>query len=326
MRRTAFFILLLCLAATMRAQDIRFSITDGIYNQPVKQRMERGIAALLSEVNRACAQERPLQLDGIDMAASGKRSLEYLWQNLHFLVEDNEIVERCITSAEGYVIRNIYIEVNPMIEGYDEERERALTIRLTRDGQIASVVMAASDMAYEKIVRNGLDVTDFERRQTILGFVENFRSHYDEKDINALRQVFSDDALIITGTVVMKRDYKGDQPNLRPEITYKTQTKTEYLNNLAANFKRNKYIKVTFSEIEVVRHPTNPDYYAVTLRQHWDSSNYKDDGYLVLLWEFREGHDPVIHVRTWQPERVGNRSLTREEVINIMDFTIPKKK
>jgi hypothetical protein len=186
--------------------------------------------------------------------------------------------------------------------------------------------MAASDEAYERIISRGLDVTDMERRQTILGFVENFRSHYDEKDIDALRQVFSDDALIITGSVVMKRDYTGDQPQLKPEITYKTQSKVEYLNNLAANFKRNKYIKVTFSEIEVVRHPTNPDYYAVTLRQHWKSSTYEDDGYLVLLWEFRDGLDPIIHVRTWQPERVGNHSLTREEVINIMDFTIPKKK
>ncbi len=124
----------------------------------------------------------------------------------------------------------------------------------------------------------------------------------------------------------MKRDLKGDHPQLKPEITYRTQGKAEYLRNLAANFKRNKYIKVTFSEIEVVRHPTNPDFYAVTLRQHWKSSTYEDDGYLVLLWEFREGFDPIIHVRTWQPERIGNRSLSRDEVINIMDFTIPKKK
>lgn len=319
-------ILLCFLPLGVMAQDIKFTINDGIPNGPIKERMETGISKLLCEINEACAQERSLRLDYIDMALGGKKSLQYLWQNLHFFCEDNVILERCLTSAEGYVIRNIYIQVNPMIEDYDEERERALTIRLTKDGQIASVVMAASDMAYEKIVRNGLSVTDMERRQTILGFVENFRSHYDEKDINALEQIFSDDALIITGTVIMKRDYKGDMPHLKPEIVYKTQGKVEYLHNLAANFKRNKYIKVTFSEIEVVRHPTNPDYYAVTLRQHWKSSSYEDDGYLVLLWEFREGQDPIIHVRTWQPERIGNRSLTREEVINIMDFTIPKKK
>ena len=326
MKRLLITGIIYCLVQGVMAQDIKMTISDGISNTSVKQRMETGVSQLLSEINQACAQERDLRLDNVDMALAGKKSLQYLWQNLHFFCEDNEILERCLTSAEGYVIRNIYIQVNPMIEDYTDERERALTIRLSREGQIASVVMAASDMAYERIVQNGLSVTDIERRQTILSFVENFRSHYDEKDIHALEQVFSDDALIITGTVVMKRDYHGDVPQLKPEIIYKTQGKVEYLRNLEANFKRNKYIKVTFSEIEVVRHPTNPDYYAVTLRQHWKSSTYEDDGYLVLLWEFRDGYDPIIHVRTWQPERVGNRSLTKEEVINIMDFTIPKKR
>ena len=325
-KRAFVAVFLFCGMMNLSAQDIKFSVADGLSNATVKNRMERGISNLLSEINQACAQERALNLDNIDMAMGGKKSLQYLWRNLHFYCEDNEIFERCLTSAEGYVIRNIYIQVNPMVQDYQDARERALSIRLTREGQIASVVMATSDMDYERIVRDGLNVTDMERRQTILGFVENFRSHYDEKDINALQKVFSDDALIITGTVVMSRDRKGDSPMMKPEIRYKTQGKKEYLQNLAVNFKRNKYIKVTFSEIEVVQHPTNPDFYAVTLHQHWKSSSYEDDGYLVLLWEFREGEDPIIHVRTWQPERVGNRRLTREEVINIMDFTVPRKK
>ena len=326
MKKLISIILLLSMAWTIKAQDVKMTITDGISDQTVKHRIEKGISELVSEINMACAQERPLRLEQIDMALSGKKSLQRLWQNLHFLCEDNEIVERCLTSAEGYVIRNIYIQVNPMIKDYQDEKDRALTIRLTREGQMASVVMAASDMAYERIVRNGLDVTDMARRQTILGFVENFRSHYDEKDINALQQVFSEEALIITGTVVMQRDNKSDSPKLNPNIIYKTQSKKQYLQNLQTLFKANKYIKVTFSEIEVVRHPTNPDFYAVTLRQHWKSSKYEDDGYLVLLWEFREGKDPIIHVRTWQPERVGGRSISKDEIINIMDFTIPKKK
>lgn len=326
MKKILIITVLMFLTVGITAQETKFTISDGITNKSVKKRMETGITSLLNEVNQACAQDRALNLDNVDMTQGGKKSLQYLWQNLHFFCEDNSIVERCLTSAEGYVIRNIYIQVNPMNDGYQDEKERALTVRLTREGQIASLVMAASDMTYERIVRNGLDVTDMARRQTILGFVENFRSHYDEKDIDALQQVFSDDALIITGSVVMRRDNRGDSPQLKPDIVYKTQNKVEYLRNLEANFKRNKFIKVTFSEIDVVRHPTNPDYYAVTLRQHWKSSIYEDDGYLVLLWEFREGQDPIIHVRTWQPERIGNRTLRREEVINIMDFTIPKKK
>ena len=315
--------MLLTLGLGAVAQDINVTVVDGIQNKTVKSRMERGISNLLSEINRACAQERPLQLDNIDMVLSGKRSLQALWQNLHFLCEDNEIVERCLTSAEGYVIRNIYVQVNPMIEDYSDEPERALTIRLTREGQIASIAMAASDAVYGRIMEQGLSVTDLERRTTILSFVENYRSFYDEKDLNSIDRVFSDDAIIITGTVPMQRNQSSDVQSWREQITYKVQSKPQYLTSLADNFKRNKYIKVTFSDVEVVRHPANPNYYGVTLHQHWKSSTYEDDGYLLLIWEFRDGEDPIIHYRTWQPDRIGSHTLTKDEIINIMDFNIP---
>lgn len=311
------------MALASTAQDIRFSFADGIQNANVKARMERGISSLLSEVNSACAQERQLRLDNIDMALSGKHSLRALWGNLHFLCEDSEIVERCLTSAEGYVVRNIFVQVNPMVEGYADEPERALTIRLTRDGQIASVAMAASDAVYGRIMEQGLSVTDMERRTTILSFVENYRSFYDEKDLDAINRIFSDDAIIITGTVPLNRTQNSDMKNWKEQITYKVQTKPQYINSLAANFKRNQYIKVTFSDVEVVRHPANPNYYGVTLHQHWKSSTYEDDGYLLLIWEFRDGDDPIIHYRTWQPDHIGKRALTADEIINIMDFNIP---
>lgn len=323
MKRIIVLVSVLMLTIGIVAQDISMTIVDGIQNKTAKSRMERGISKLLTEINRACAQERELRLDGIDMALSGKRSLQALWQNYHFLIEDNVIVERCLTSAEGYVIRNIYSQVNPMIEGYDDEPERALTIRLLRNGQIASVTMAASDAVYGRIMEQGLSVTDLERRTTILGFVENYRSFYDEKDISSIDKIFSDDAIIITGTVPMQRDVSSDMSNWREQIKYKVQDKPQYLSSLASNFRRNKYIKVTFSDVEVVRHPANPNYYGVTLHQHWKSSTYEDDGYLLLIWEFRDGEDPIIHYRTWQPDRVGSHTLTKDEIINIMDFNIP---
>lgn len=323
MKRFIVFVSLLIITLGAVAQDIKMTIVDGMQNNTVKSRIERGISELLSEINRACAQERELRLDNIDMALSGKKSLQALWQNLHFLCEDNQIVERCLTSAEGYVIRNIYTQVNPMIEDYSDEPERALTIRLTREGQIASVAMAASDAVYGRIMEQGISVSDLERRTTILSFVENYRSFYDEKDLNSIDRVFSNDAIIITGTVPMQRNVSSDMGSWREQIKYKVQNKPQYLNSLAANFKRNKYIKVTFSDVEVVRHPANPNYYGVTLHQHWKSSTYEDDGYLLLVWEFRDGEDPIIHYRTWQPDRIGSHSLTKDEIINIMDFNIP---
>ena len=323
MKKLLTLFLFFSLSLGTMAQDIQMTIVDGIQNETVKKRMERGISQLLSEINRACSQERPLQLDDIDMALSGKRSLQALWKNLHFLCEDNQIVESCLTSAEGYVIRNIYTQVNPMIDGYNDEPVRALTIRLTREGQIASVAMAASDAVYGRIMEQGLSVTDLERRTTILSFVENYRSFYDEKDLNSIDRVFSDDAIIITGTVPLKRNRASDLQSWKEQITYKVQNKPQYLRSLATNFKQNKYIKVTFSDVKVVRHPANPNYYGVTLHQHWKSSTYEDDGYLLLVWEFQDGQDPIIHYRTWQPDKIGSKSLTEDEIINIMDFNIP---
>ena len=317
------FVMFFATSLCADAQEVQMTIVEGIQNAKVKNRMEKGISDLLSEINRACAQERDLDLDNIDMALSGKHSLIALWRNLHFLCEDNHIMERCLTSAEGYVIRNIYTQVNPMVEGYADEPERALTIRLTKDGQIASLAMAASDAVYGRIMEQGLSVTDLERRTTILSFVENYRSFYDEKDIDAIDRIFSDDAIIITGTVPMQKSVNSDKQTWREQIKYKVQTKPQYMSSLQNTFNNNEYIKVTFSDVEVVRHPANPNYYGVTLHQHWKSSRYEDDGYLLLIWEFHDGQDPIIHYRTWQPDRIGSKKISKDEIINIMDFNIP---
>ena len=323
MKKFLCFVMFIATSLCADAQEVQMTIVEGIQNAKVKNRMEKGISELLSEINRACAQERDLDLDNIDMALSGKHSLIALWRNLHFLCEDNHIMERCLTSAEGYVIRNIYTQVNPMVEGYADEPERALTIRLTKDGQIASLAMAASDAVYGRIMEQGLSVTDLERRTTILSFVENYRSFYDEKDIDAIDRIFSDDAIIITGTVPMQKSVNSDKQTWREQIKYKVQTKPQYMSSLQNTFNNNEYIKVTFSDVEVVRHPANPNYYGVTLHQHWKSSRYEDDGYLLLIWEFHDGQDPIIHYRTWQPDRIGSKRISKDEIINIMDFNIP---
>jgi hypothetical protein len=59
--------------------------------------------------------------------------------------------------------------------------------------------------------------------------------------------------------------------------------------------------------------------YGVTLRQQYKSDRYYDDGYLFLLWDFRNKSMPLIHVRTWQPaSTVGGSG----DIINIQDFNL----
>ena len=55
------------------------------------------------------------------------------------------------------------------------------------------------------------------------------------------------------------------------------------------------------------------------MKQSWKSSNYSDEGYLFLLWEFPEdGSSPIIHVRTWQPEMVNGQEQQPDDNISTL--------
>lgn len=312
-------------ALFLSAQNITLKIHGGVSDAKLKQTMEQRISALLTEISQAKKADRPLRLQTIRMTENSKTSLSRLWNSYHFQCEYEENVERCLTDVNGFEIRNIPITLQPMGSGYTGDLEKELTISLLRDGTISGVHMALSNNVYHNIVNKGLDVVDTRRRLEILNFVEAFRSYYDEKDLESLRQVYSDDALIITGRVVMRRSHKGDQPSLKPEVVYSKKNKEQYMKSLESNFRRNKFIKVSFDSISVVRHPAKPNFYGVTLHQNWKSTTYEDDGYVFLLWEFKNEDDehPVVHVRTWQPDRIGAKALAKKEIFNINDFFIP---
>lgn len=169
-----------------------------------------------------------------------------------------------------------------------------------------------------KILQGKLDENDAKRRQTILNYCEHFRTAYTTKDIDFLRQVFSDKALIIVGNVV-KTTAKDGGTNGDRRITYALHTKKDYLERLSKVFNANSRIDMRFSDFRIMRNPTHDGIYGVTLRQRYKSNRYEDDGWLFLLWDFRNLSMPVIHVRTWQPAKtVGDE----DEVINISDFNL----
>lgn len=169
-----------------------------------------------------------------------------------------------------------------------------------------------------KVLSGNLAEDDSIRRRQILNYCEHFRVAYPTRDIDFLRQVFSDDALIIVGsTVSASKD--GSKAGGDAKVRYARRSKSEYLSRLKEVFAANKKIDVKFSDFHIMRHPTSPDIYGVTLRQMYESDRYSDDGYIFLLWDFGNPSMPVIHVRTWQPAP----SLSDEDdVIGIGDFNL----
>ena len=187
--------------------------------------------------------------------------------------------------------------------------------------QVNLKTMAQSNPFYKeasKIMQGKLTETDAKRRHTILNYCEHFRTAYTTKDIDFLRQVFSDKALIIVGNVVKPIANDG-KCQAESRVTFAIHSKRDYLSRLAKVFAANQKIDVRFSGFRIMRHPTIDGIYGVTLRQQYKSDRYSDDGYLFLLWDFRDKSMPLIHVRTWQPAGTVH---TGDDVINIQDFNL----
>ena len=309
------------------ANAVTFSISDGIDNAAVKSKMERTVSAILTEANAAHEKGREMNYSSLGIPSDVQSSIAALWDNSPFVCMDSEVVEHCIETGSGYQVRNIPLLLKPLKRSdisEDEDYQEAV-VSFDKQGNLQSFYLSISMNLYMNVIRDNKEITDLRRRQLILDYVEQFRTSYNQKDINFLQDVFSEDALIITGRVITRKT--GDGIRLPDKIAYKKQTKTEYLSKLQMVFKANKQIRVTFDEIEVMRHPTNKDFYGVTLHQGYTSDRYHDDGYLFLLWDFRDEDHPKIHVRTWQPDAYnsngkGTKRIPKDEIFSLRDFDI----
>lgn len=174
-----------------------------------------------------------------------------------------------------------------------------------------------------KVLSGKLAETDAKNREMILNYVEHLRSSYTTKDIDFLNQLFSENALIVVGHIIRTSTQKESQYLPASQVVYNVKSKQEYLSKLKLVFKLNKQIQLSFSDFHIMRHPTTPGIYGVSLRQRYTSDRYSDEGYLFLLWDFRNEAEPKIHVRTWQPYNIDeHHTLSNDAVFNIRDFNL----
>lgn len=300
--------------------------TDEGYNNPVMlQKLQTNLAALLSEINAAYNDNRVLNLGNMPMDDKAKDDLATLWDMTHFYVDEEEVVDRLWPMKDGtYYVRQIPMILDPDGEVVRESTFQEVAISFDRNGNISEFRFALDAQVTESMEKCG-NVANVERRTMILGFVERFRTAYCRKDIEFMKKIFSDDALIMTGTVIQTRPNDLGQGNTK--VVYNRQNKQQYLANLRRAFARNKYIAVKFEVLDgecgVTQSQNNPNVYGVRLRQEWRSSNYSDDGYVFLLWDFRDEEHPEIKVRTWQPTYVGAKSeankLKKDDIFSIDD-------
>ena len=321
MKKKLLMFIMALVAMYGKANEVNFTVSDGIDNITIKSKIESSVSRLLSEINAAQEVGRSLNFSAMgNVDTRMQQSMAMLWENSPFICTDEEIIEHCITTGTGYQVRNIPLLMKPTGEReFNEDEYQEAVISFDKQGNLESFYLSISTNLYMNVIKSNLELTDLRRRQLILDYVEQFRTAYNQKNINFLNQVFSDDALIITGKVITTKHAEGFTSQ---KIQYNKQSKEQYIKNLRGVFQRNSYIKVTFNDIEVMRHPVNPNYYGVTLLQGWTSGKYHDDGYLFLLWDFTNENAPQIHVRTWQPDKIGGKPLPKDEVFSLSDFDI----
>ncbi len=320
--RTLIFSLSLLFALSSMAVNFRFDPKSVDARAP-KTTMERNISALLTEIDRAGRAGANLNLAGISMEPKAKERLMALWEDSKFVCDQQENIKKCLNDFQGYQVRGILITMKPSDSTYPGSLNRELTISLNKSGIITGVKPAwESQEGVDMILKSSNGVADTRQRLEILKWVEDFRCYYNEKNLNALEQIYSDDALIITGSVTTSRKRQGDMGvHLYSHVKYDVQNKTQYMNKLTRIFHNNRRINVQFDHINVMRHgaPGKEHIYGVTLHQKWQTSTYSDEGWLFLLWDFGDPEHPQIHVRTWQPEQV----VSSDGVFSLDDFFIP---
>ena len=312
-----FFILLCMLWTTgVRAEAITVTLlTDEGMERPLALgTAERNLSVVLSEINRAQGAKTILTTQGLPMDDFSLKSLLRIWAVTPFYCDDSEVVERVWVFKDGsMMVSHIPLIITPEGENFGLGTYQEAVVEFDRDGNITDFRFALDAQTAESMERCG-SVVDKEKQMVILQYVERFRTAYNQKDIQTIEKMFSDDALIITGKVVMSRP--TEMVPSHAKVEYTKQNKQQYITNLRKAFLRNKWIDVKFSQIGdggdaggcpgITRSKVDPTKYGVRLRQEWRSSTYSDEGYLFLLWDFpKDGGDPIIHVRTWQPEIVG---------------------
>lgn len=310
---------LLVLGALVASAQVEVEIIDGLNDVLLKSTIEKNASRFMSETYNAYNQNRALNLTSL-VAPSAEISIEMLWENVHFRPEDQYIGEILLNSNGGYQMRNIPIAIQPQDSNSDENYKEAV-LNFDKNGRLTDVYFSIEENTYRQIMDKGIQLNDVERRLQILDYVERFRTAYNQKDLTFLNQVFSEDALIITGKVIRPNKNPGDGLSLSlPQVKYTKQSKQQYLSNLARAFKNAKYINVNFADVQIKRHGINPNIYGVRVVQEWNASNYSDEGYVFMVWDFTNPDTPQIHVRAWQPKWLDEKNkvpLPEDEIFNI---------
>lgn len=170
-------------------------------------------------------------------------------------------------------------------------------------GKINNVSFGLGKTANDDIL--GKSVWPEEVRMAIMQFLENYQTAYALKRLDYIESVFDEDAVIITGSLVPRRVVSDGGGYVMDDkvVKYSRYNKQSYLKHLKMSFASKEYINLRFANNDVRKLAKGGELYAIQIYQEYYSSNYGDKGYLFLMVDLNNPDQPVIKVRTWQPDK-----------------------
>lgn len=249
-----------------------------------------------------------------------------------FTKEGWQMFDRLIHYGKAKLLRSpqvsFYREYNGLVvcrsfpmsfrfEGNKRTFTEDVVFYLNAEGKICEVAFGLEQAAVNDVMNRGQ--WSETARYTMLHFLETYKTAYALKRLEYINDIFSNEALIITGQVVRSTGRTEMSPARPKHIKYVRQSKEQYINSLKRCFASNEYVNIHFAENTIRRSNSNPNIYGIQIKQDYYSSTYGDTGYLFLLIDFTEAEKPLIHVRTWQPDLDPN---IKDGRIGIADFNL----
>lgn len=226
--------------------------------------------------------------------------------NAKLLKQNNEL--KIVKLNDEFVVRSI-----PMQFTFSKNRHfiEDVVFVTNSDGKIQDINFSLSDVAINDILSKDERFATKEEKFFLIRFMENYKTAYCLKRVDYLEKVFDDDALIIVGNVLKRSPGKDSYySNLsNEEVEYQRFTKSDYINRLKRVFAQNEYVNIHFEDNVVKKAKKDLSIYGIQIAQHYTSERYADKGYLFLLFDLRDTLNPVIHVRTWQPQKNKDGSI-----------------
>jgi len=306
-----------------RANDFQVEVPGNAVATPAETEekispamMATGTGRYMGEVTESGALKRTMEQVGNAIA---KKDLELA--KSHFTREGYEIFKNLMDYGNATIVAKPALQ---FMQYGDDVICRALPVKFSfrnnrrefvedvvfhfnQRGKIHNITFALGPDALDDLLQK--ETWTPEVRWALISFLENYKTAFALKRLDYIENLFADDAVIIVGRVAKIKTNIENRYRNNEIIQYNRYNKEQYVKNLKHAFASNEFINLKLLDNDVRKSGRPGDVYGIQIRQDYFSTNYGDTGYLFLLVDLSEPDTPVIHIRTWQPQKNPDGSI-----------------